>query len=267
MSKQGEKTIVNLVNYIQSFVHFIDKKGLDVKNTASNLSSGQYPPEVFRFMEDVRSLSKEYYSFLGIMNQKGWWNRTVLGSSISQMAEKDILICLRAIIDRESRFKGFLLQYLKDGVIVRLLQRIIEIKKPFYNMTLDELLSIETSSFNFVDEQLHYITLTRKMEHKFSICCDIIYEEYHRLFEDDEVQKRIDRYFKMTLKELVKLTELRHLFQYNDKMRMSLFYKIQNNPEELNKLDISEMLDEEFIAFYDSYKCALKKNLKISTSR
>ena len=261
MGKQDDKSIICLVDYIQPFMHFVD----DIKNSAGNFSCEQYPLEVLHFMDDVCGLTKENYGFLGIMNQREWWDRTVLEQSISQMTEKDILFVFRAIIERESRFKGFLLQYFREGLIVKLLQRIIEIKKPFYNMTLKELSGLNLAALDSIDLRLHHIAWTRKEQSLMQ--CDVAYEEYCRLLDESVVQKRIDGYSKMAFKDLEELTKLRQLFQYNDQMGMSLFDKIYNNMEELNKLDISEMPDEEFIAFYHCYKCALEKKLKVVDGR
>ena len=248
--------MIKLMNYIKPISDSLDYNKWVERDNENYI---QYAPCVLDFMKTVLDMGD--CKCIREMCTRDWWNKTQMRNDISSMTEKDVSACLTAIIRKEKVAKGTILQYLNEGIIIGLLNRLKELK-PFYKMTKEELDEIEISSLDIVDKALYFV-VWRRREAVFSLIWrDIIYEEYERLYEEDKIQERINRYTTMTFEELEELTDERDIFQYHEDIGTSLFEKIKHNSDELGRFDIVEMTDEEFVVFYECYKKQLEKQYK-----
>ncbi len=87
-----------------------------------------YPFEIQKFEEVFFNSSLVDRNYGDRMNEKNWWNEQTMENDIPSMSENDVGTCITAIFRRERFCDGTIQHFLENGIIIKLLDRLKNIK-------------------------------------------------------------------------------------------------------------------------------------------
>lgn len=89
-----------------------------------------YPKAVIEFQDAFYS-SDEFkdFNYKNNMNENGWYDIDKMEKDIPSMTKNNIATCITAIIRGERFCDGRIAQFIKNGILVKLLERLNEIEK------------------------------------------------------------------------------------------------------------------------------------------
>lgn len=83
-----------------------------------------YPDVVNEFEEVFYNSDINDYKYREKMDKKGWWNVETMEKDIPSMTKNEVGTCITAIIRKERFCDGTIAQFLENGVLVKLLERL-----------------------------------------------------------------------------------------------------------------------------------------------
>ncbi len=89
-----------------------------------------YPKAVIEFQDAFYSSDKfKDFNYKNNMNENGWYDIDKMEKDIPSMTKNNIATCITAIIRGEKFCDGRIAQFIENGILVKLLERLNEIEK------------------------------------------------------------------------------------------------------------------------------------------
>ena len=114
-------------NEFDNLLTFIEPlKNLNVNDIKYTNMDYDYPDIVNQFQKAVYSSSIKDLNYVKNMESNGWNDLDIMKRDIPKMTISEIGTCLTAIVRKEKFCAGSLVSMLKNGIIVKLLERLKE---------------------------------------------------------------------------------------------------------------------------------------------
>jgi len=109
----------NLTDYITYFEHDFNNSDCVV-----DLFYTTYPQQLEDFLRKFFSTELADYQYSKKMDEKNWWDETIIQNAIPFMSVSDVGTCITAIL-RQDRFNsGTILRFIQNGILIKLLKHL-----------------------------------------------------------------------------------------------------------------------------------------------